>query len=84
MKKFIFVIVLSLFITSIYSDEMLLSAKDLLTQYSDNFRKNVSDYEAEINWIQDDVVNKGVVQYKNPQKIKISFSEPNNQVICSK
>ncbi len=64
-------------------EEELLSAKDLLNKFSNNFRKNIQDYEADITWTQGDQINKGKVQFKNPQKVKIVFSEPNKQEIIS-
>ena len=78
-----FFLILCCTISAYAQDEELLSAKDLLGKFSDNFRKNIQDYEGDILWTQGETVNKGRVQFKNPQKVKIVFSEPNKQEICS-
>jgi outer membrane lipoprotein-sorting protein len=82
-KKYFFIFCFVVFIFSAYGEDELLSAKDLLQKYSDSFKKNVADYEADITWTQDNNVQKGKVYFKNPQKLRINFTEPNRQVICT-
>jgi len=83
MRKIV-LILFSLFLTIfIFAQEELLSAKDLLQKFSDNFKKNVKDYEADIKWYQDDSVQSGKLYFKNPQKLRVNFSDPNKQVIAT-
>ncbi|HOV12977.1 MAG TPA: outer-membrane lipoprotein carrier protein LolA [Spirochaetota bacterium] len=84
MKK-CFILFLFLFVTIYFSfsQDELVSAKELLQKLSVSFKSNVKDLEAEIKWIQDKETQKGTLFYKNPQKIRINFTDPSNQVICS-
>ncbi len=59
----------------------LVSAKELLQSMSANFKKNVSDYQASIKWIQGDTTQSGTLKFKNPQKMRIDFTD--GQIICS-
>ncbi|MCG8569060.1 MAG: outer-membrane lipoprotein carrier protein LolA, partial [Spirochaetes bacterium] len=61
----------------------LLSAYDLFNQLSETFKTTIKDYEADLEWIQKDITQTGKVFFKNPQKLRINFSEPKDQVICS-
>jgi len=84
MKK----IIASLFIifqlaANIYAQSDMLSAKDLLQNLSGLFQSKVKDFEADITWSQDNTVSKGKIQFKNPQKVKISITSPSEQVICT-
>lgn len=82
--KNVFILVINfIFLFIIYSQDELVSAKDLLQSFSDNFKKNVKDYEADIKWYQDDSVLVGKIYFKNPQKLRINFTDPNKQIICT-
>ncbi|HOJ64686.1 MAG TPA: outer-membrane lipoprotein carrier protein LolA [Spirochaetota bacterium] len=84
MKKNISILFWALFCGVLsFSQDELLSAKDLLQKFSDNFKKNVKDYEADIKWYQDDNIQSGKIYFKNPQKLRINFTDPNKQVICT-
>lgn len=84
MKKiFVLLFLFSSLTLFLYSQDDLISAKDLLQKLSANFKASVKDYEADIKWIQDKDTQKGTIFFKNPQKIRINFTDPSNQVICS-
>ncbi|OHD12825.1 MAG: hypothetical protein A2Y34_01665 [Spirochaetes bacterium GWC1_27_15] len=79
-----FIILFFIFsICFIFSEEELISGKELLQRFSNNFKANVKDYEAEIKWTLDANLQKGIVYFKNPQKLRINFTEPQGQVICT-
>jgi outer membrane lipoprotein-sorting protein len=67
----------------LYSQDELIGAKELLEKFSNSFKANIKDYQADIKWSQDSNSQKGVVYFKNPQKLRINFTEPSGQVICS-
>lgn len=83
---FVFIVFLAPSV-SLFSDDAvvtnLVTAKDLLQNLSDKFKKSIKDYEADITWTQDTNKQKGTLYFKNPQKIKIVFSDPVGQVICT-
>jgi len=83
--KKVFLICLLTFLVLSYAipQEELLSAKDLLQRISDNFKINIQDYKANIQWIQKDKTQVGTLYFKNPQKMRINFSDPEGQVICT-
>jgi outer membrane lipoprotein-sorting protein len=81
-KLIIFTILLSGFFTA-YSQEDLISAKDLLQKFSDMFKTGVKDYIADVKMTQEGDTFKGVLYFKNPQKLRINFTEPKRQVICT-
>ncbi len=82
-KKVVLILINLSLLYLTFSQENLLSAKDLLQNFSDNFKKNVKDYEADIKWYQDDSPQTGKIYFKNPQKLRINFTDPNKQVICT-
>lgn len=83
-KASIFIIFLTvLFNSALFPQEELLSAKELLQRISDNFKINIQDYQANIKWIQKDQTQIGTLYFKNPQKMRIDFSDPKGQVICT-
>jgi outer membrane lipoprotein-sorting protein len=63
--------------------DSLMSAKELAQILSDRFRETVKDYEGTIRWTQDDKIQYGTLYFKNPQKMRINFIEPEGQVICT-
>ena len=67
----------------LYSQDDLLSAKNMLENLSEKFKANVKDFKAEVKWTQGTEVQTGKLFFKNPQKLKIDFTEPANQVICT-
>jgi outer membrane lipoprotein-sorting protein len=67
----------------IEAQEELIGPKDLLQRISNKFKSEVKDFKADIKWIQGNNVQKGEVLFKNPQKLRINFNEPQGQVICS-
>ena len=83
--KFLFIIYLVFFfsINVIYTQEDLLSAKTLLERLSESFKANVRDLKTEIKLTQGNSISTGTLYFKNPQKIRIDFTDPPNQVICS-
>ena len=80
---FITCLFIFIFINILHSQEELLSAKTLLERLSESFKTNVRDIKADIRLIQGDMVSTGILYFKNPQKIRIDFTDPANQVICS-
>jgi outer membrane lipoprotein-sorting protein len=72
-----------IFAFSVFSQDELLSAKELLKRLSDRFRSEVKDFQADIKWVQGDLVQTGKVMFKNPMRLKITFKNPSGQVICS-
>ena len=84
MKRKLPVIFILISITlSVFSQDELLGAKQLLQKYSEAMKKNVKDYQADLIWTMDKNVSKGTLFFKNPQKLRINFSEPGGQVICT-
>src|SRR4030042_2014077 len=84
MKKIFLILSIIIIITGLsYPQENLLSAGDLLKSISENFKKNVKDFKADIKWTQGASIQKGKLYFKNPQKLKILFTDPANQVICT-
>lgn len=80
------IIITTFFLSALFfsfSQEELISAKDLLQKLSINFKNEVKDFEAEIKWTQDKDVQKGIIFFKNPQKVRINFTEPSKQVVCT-
>ena len=70
-------------INILHSQEELLSAKTLLEKLSESFKIDIRALKAEIRLVQGNTTSTGVLYFKNPQKIRINFTEPPNQVICS-
>jgi len=84
MKKYIFIVIILLtYLTNVFSQEELLSAKELMEKLSERFKTSIKDYEADIKWTQANKEQKGTLFFKNPQKMRINFSDPANQVICT-
>ncbi len=83
--KIIFIILLIIFtsVNILLPQEELLSAKTLLEKLSESFKTNVRDLKAEITLSQGNSNSTGVLLFKNPQKVRIDFTDPANQVICS-
>lgn len=65
------------------AQEQLLGAKDLLASISETYKTTIKDYEAKITWTQDKDVQAGNLWFKNPQKLRIDFTEPKGQVLCT-
>jgi outer membrane lipoprotein-sorting protein len=80
---FITCLIIFLFIININPQAELLSAKNLLERLSGSFKANVKDLKAEVKLIQGNTTSTGTLLFKNPQKVRIDFSDPANQVICS-
>lgn len=87
MKKYIYLktIAVLLICTTLHisAQEELLSAKSLLQNLSKNFKTDIKDMEADIKWIQKNNTQEGTLLFKNPQKVRINFTEPEKQVICT-
>jgi outer membrane lipoprotein-sorting protein len=67
----------------VFSQDELLGAKQLLQKYSDMMKSSIRDYQSEVKWTIDNNTQKGTLFFKNPQKLRINFSDPSGQVICS-
>lgn len=67
----------------LHSQDDLLSAKNMLESLSEKFKTNVKDFKADVKWTQGSEVQKGKLTFKNPQKLRIDFTEPANQAICT-
>lgn len=85
--KRVLVFILAFFILSVFS----VSAQEMITAV--NFFENISvfygdvfDYEAELSITQttgnEELVSTGLIYYKNPNLLRIDFSDPEEQVIC--
>lgn len=83
LKKNIFIILLFSVSFSVFSEDVLLGAKDLLTLISQRYSANVKDFSASLRWIQDNQVQTGKIIFKNPQKMRMDFEEPKGQVIVT-
>ena len=82
MKKLNIVFIL-LIAFGLYAQEEVMSAQDLLNRLSDNAKTNIKNMEAQMQWVQAGTTQKAKVYFKNPQKLRIDFSEPEGQVICT-
>ena len=83
-KAYLIILAILIFsLQKVIPQEELLGAKELLKNISDNFRSTIKDYKAEIKWIQNDITQTGTLYFKNPQKMRINFTEPEGQVICT-
>ena len=58
------------------------TAVQFFDQVSEKY-EYIQDYEADIAVTQPESVLEGVIYYKNPNRIRINFSEPEDQVIVS-
>ncbi|ORC37986.1 hypothetical protein B4O97_02365 [Marispirochaeta aestuarii] len=65
----------------LFSQEIL-TASQFFDQMSERY-EFIQDYEADITITQPDSVLTGVIYYKNPNRIRINFTEPEDQVIVS-
>jgi outer membrane lipoprotein-sorting protein len=65
----------------LFSQEIL-TASRFFDQVSERY-EFIQDYEADISITQPDSVLTGVIYYKNPNRIRINFTEPEDQVIVS-
>lgn len=87
MKKnilFFCILILSLSVNQlILSETEVIGAKELLEKMSNSIKSNVRDYQADFKWIQGDSVQEGKLYFKNPQKLRLNFVNPPNQVICT-
>ncbi len=57
-----------------------------VSEYFDSIAQNygtLSDYMADVTMVQDEEVWSGVLSYKNPNLLRINFSEPSEMVIAS-
>ena len=63
--------------------EQLVGAKNMLLQISSLYKEKIQDYSATITWTQDDKIQKGNIRFKNPQKMRIDFSDPKGQIIVT-
>lgn len=86
MKKLAFLVILVyiLNVNFVFSAvDQVIGAKELLEKISNNFKQTVKDYEADFKWIQSDNVQEGKLYFKNSQKLRLNFTNPPNQVICT-
>ncbi len=77
------ILILIISINLLNSQEELISAKALLEKLSEMFKSNIRDLKAEIKLIQGNVTWTGTLLFKNPQKVRIDFTDPAKQAICS-
>lgn len=77
------ILILIISINILNSQEELVSAKALLERLSEIFKTNIRDLKAELKLIQGNVTWTGTMLFKNPQKVRIDFTDPERQVICS-
>jgi len=83
-KKLLVIVIFFFFSFSfITAQDDLIGAKELLEKLSGSFKSNIKDFQADIKWSQDNNSQKGVLFFKNPQKLRINFTEPSGQVICT-
>ncbi len=60
----------------------MLTAENYFDQVSDRYGK-IQDYEAQIRMSKGDTVMSGVLYYKNPNLLRINFTEPEEQVLAT-
>jgi chaperone LolA len=65
----------------IFSQEIL-TAERFFDQVSEKY-EYIQDYEADVRISQPESILEGVLFYKNPNRLRINFSEPDEQVIVS-
>lgn len=65
------------------AQEQLLGAKDLLASISETYKTTIKDFEVQVTWTQEKDVQTGTLWFKNPQKLRIDFTEPKGQVLCT-
>jgi outer membrane lipoprotein-sorting protein len=82
-KKIISCFIFILSVYFLYPQDDLLGAKQLLQKFSDIMKSSIRDYQADIKWTIDNNIQKGTLFFKNPQKLRINFTEPGGQVICT-
>ena len=80
-NKYSISIILMLFISGISYTQEIMTATAYFDQVSENYAA-VEDYQADIEIIRKDAEMKGILFYKNPDKIRINFSEPEEQVLA--
>ena len=64
----------------LYSDDQIFTAVEFFDQVSDVY-ESIEDYEARVSIIQNEKEMVGGLFYKNPNKIRINFDDPKDQVI---
>lgn len=67
----------------IYSADELLSAKELLEKISASSKSSIKDLEADFKWMQNENVQEGKIYFKNSQRLRLNFTNPSNQVMCT-
>jgi len=79
-SRIFFLSILFAFATIIGFAQDIVTVDDYFDKISQAYGK-ISDYKAEITITQDKTVMKGVIFYKNPNFIRIEFSDPRGQII---
>jgi outer membrane lipoprotein-sorting protein len=82
-KITIYITFLFLSLAIICPQDDLIGPKNLMEKLSEQFKNNVKDFKADIKWTTGDTVWTGKIFFKNPQKLKVEFKDPPNQVICT-
>ncbi|WP_028972731.1 LolA family protein [Spirochaeta cellobiosiphila] len=60
----------------------IVTASDFFKKISERYG-TVQDYQAQLNIVRNGVKMSGTVSYKTPDKLRIDFTEPRNQVLVS-
>ncbi len=82
-KKLIIVLIsLTIFSVSFLSAQNLLTAEDYFDSISEYYGI-VNDYEGDLKISYGDSDMEGTIYYKSPNLIRIDFTSPSDQVICS-
>ncbi len=81
MRIFLTVTIMLGFVITGINAQGLQSARDVLAGLSDRFKSNVRDYQASIKLTQGENSQSGTVRFRNPQKMRVDFSD--GQILCS-
>ncbi|MBQ8679639.1 MULTISPECIES: outer-membrane lipoprotein carrier protein LolA [unclassified Treponema] len=81
MKKIISVCVLLATLTIAMFSQGILTASAFFKSVSENY-STIKDYEADVDIKAGRSAMKGHVSYKNPNLLRIDFSDPKDQVVC--
>lgn len=80
--SFYIVVILILWITGVVSAQEILTAENYFDEVSASYGK-IQDYTANITITQGETIMKGKLYYKNPNLLRIDFTDPEEQVLVT-
>jgi len=79
-KKFFILLLTILIVSGVYSQEIL-TATDYFNQLANTYAA-IEDYQADVTITRGGVAMSGVLFHKSPDKLRINFSSPEEQIIA--